>query len=134
MVERYRSLMTAPVLRGALYSPSAFFPLIGTVADMAKGPSRLGAAALPLLRPNVELDLGLPFGGPSFLSTVSRLAAPRCPCSECLAAFASTARRLRVSGFGLDAPAQMNPPVIPHARTWLLQVCTHFAAACSPQE
>ena len=75
-----------PALPGALYSPSVFFPVMGTVANMAKGPSRLGAAELPvllrpklaaLLRPNE--DVGLPLGGPSFLSPVILLAAPRSP-------------------------------------------------------
>ena len=67
-----------PALPDALYSPSVFFPVMGTVADMAKGPSRLGAAELPaLLRPNV--DVGLPLGGPGFLSPVILLAAPRSP-------------------------------------------------------
>ena len=77
---------STPVLPGALNSPSGFFPLIGTVADMAKGPSRLGAEELPvLLRPKLDgllrpkVDAGLPLGGASFLSPVSRLAAPRSP-------------------------------------------------------
>ena len=66
------------MLPGALNPPSGCFPLIGTVADMAKDPSRLGAAVLPaLLRPN--MDEGLPLGGPSFLSPVTLLAAPRRP-------------------------------------------------------
>ncbi len=75
-----------PALPGGLNSPSGFFPLIGTVADMAKGPSRLGAELLPvLLRPKLDgllrpkVDVGLPLGAPSFLSPVSRLAAPRSP-------------------------------------------------------
>ena len=75
-----------PALPGALNSPSVFFPVIGTVADMAKGPSRLGAAEPPiLLRPKLaallrpKVDAGLPLGGPSFLSPVGRRAAPRSP-------------------------------------------------------
>ena len=75
-----------PALPGGLNSPSGFFPLIGTVADMAKGPSRLGAELLPvLLRPKLDgllrpkVDAGLPLGAPSFLSPVGRLAAPRSP-------------------------------------------------------
>lgn len=71
--------MGTPGLPAALGPPSDFFPLIGMVADMAKGPFMGPLAPAALLRPKL-LKAGLPLGAPGFLSAApSFLAAPRKP-------------------------------------------------------
>ena len=85
------------------------------VADMAKGPFRGPPELKPaaLLRPKLGLlfilaALPLPklepaFAPAGFRSVLRVRAAPRKPLAECCAAFASNARRFRVSGLGLQS-------------------------------
>ena len=104
--------LITPGPAGAFELPSNFLLLICTVADMAKGPF-LGPPELPtLLLPKLEppglAALLLPKEEPpfeaaaGFLSAPSVLAAPRTPFEECRAAFASSARLFKVSGFRLQ--------------------------------